>query len=232
MTQAEAQSEDNGLAQAHRERNFDRVGQLPVLSLSTALIATIERGPSVLTIRLGGLSRAVQKIVVMLIIEHVKEICRRQTESYLRRDIMVPIYPSIYFEEAHMYMEDDDIDNLIPVIRHIGPNLFFITNTPGALPDSVIRLVDNLVLTRLINHKDVARVQDCGLADNDTISGFARDLPPRKALLLSGLSGCTQGFPLVFDVRDFGLPVSGITRSMWKALEEQRGSDGRSASAE
>ena len=32
-----------------------------------------------------------------------------------------------------MYMEETDINALIPIVRHIGLNLFFITNTPDAL---------------------------------------------------------------------------------------------------
>jgi hypothetical protein len=127
-----------------------------------------------------------------------------------------------------MYMDDTDIDSLVPIIRHIGPNLFFVTNTPDALPDSVIRLIDNLILTRLINSKDVSRVQACGLTDSETLARFAGDLPVHHALLLSGLEGCTQGFPLVFHVRDFGLPMSGKTRSVWRALEEHQSGAGQS----
>jgi hypothetical protein len=125
-----------------------------------------------------------------------------------------------------MYMEAKDIDGLIPLIRHLGPNLFFITNTPDALPDSVFRLVDNLVLTRLINAQDVNRVKTCGLTDGETLAGFAGDLPEYHALLLSGLGGCTEGFPLVFKVHDFQLPKSGESRSIWRALEAARGGTG------
>lgn len=214
MTHGEATSEREAI-QAH---SVDLIAN-PV-SLSAVAAATLERGPSVLVIKLAELTAAVQRAVVQLIIEHVKEICDRLSRRYDKDSSALPIYPSIFFEEAHMYMDDSDIDALVPVIRHIGPNLFFVTNTPDALPDSVIRLVDNLVLTRLINSKDVNRIQACGLTDSETLESFARDLPKHYALLLSGLEGSTNGFPLVFHVRDFGLPVSGATRSVWKALEQ------------
>ena len=98
-------------------------------------------------------------------------------------------------------------------------NVFFITNTPGALPDSVFRLLDNLVMTRLINRKDIDRLVDCGLADKDTIEGFAQNLRDHHALFLSAKNGATQNFPLVCHVRDFGLPQSGQTRSQWEAMK-------------
>jgi Helicase HerA, central domain len=209
MTEDEARAESPLLSGA------PGASEPPVLSLSAALATTIEAGPSVLVIKLAGLISEQQKAVVRMIIEHIKILCKKQSDRYDQDPSHVPIYPSIFFEEAHMYMEEADIDALIPIVRHIGPNLFFITNTPDALPDSVIRLVDNLVLTRLINSKDVARVKACGLTDGETLAGFAGDLPVHHALLLSGLDGCTQGFPLVFRVRDFGLPASGRTRSVW-----------------
>lgn len=104
-------------------------------------------------------------------------------------------------------------------------NVFFITNTPGALPDSVFRLMDNLIMTRMLNKRDIDQVKNCGLTDQETIEGFARDLKEYHALLLSGLHGATRNFPLVFHVRDFDLPASGVTRSMWRALREKSEQD-------
>jgi hypothetical protein len=118
-----------------------------------------------------------------------------------------------------MYMEPKVINELLPLIRHYGMNVFFITNTPAALPDSVFRLIDNLIMTRILNKKDIEQVKTCGLTDGDTIQGFATTLKKYHALLLSGQSGATSGFPLVFKVRDFGLPPSGVTKSMWEAMK-------------
>jgi hypothetical protein len=123
-----------------------------VLSLSAALATTIEAGPSVLVIKLAGLTSELQKVVVRMIIEHIKVLCKKQADHHERDSTHVPVYPSIFFEEAHMYMEEADIDALIPIVRHIGPNLFFITNTPDALPDSVIRLVD-MTCPRCLVHR-------------------------------------------------------------------------------
>ena len=119
-----------------------------------------------------------------------------------------------------MYMDEKDINDLIPVIRHLGMNLFFITNTPGNLPESVFRLLDNLIMSKIVNVGDIRRVEACGLVDNETIECFAPQLPEHHALILSSKDGITKTFPLVFKVDEFpNLPKSGVTRSMWEAIE-------------
>ena len=184
----------------------------------------------VIVFDIGGLVPVVQKVVVTLVIDQMKEICRKQYEAFQENKVEIPIYPSVFFEEAHMYMDERYIDELIPLIRHLGMNLFFVTNTPGALPDSVFRLVDNVIMTRMVNQQDINKVISCGLADKKTIEGFARDLPKYHNLFLSTTNGATNNFPLVFLVRDFtapveeggeGLPKSGITRSMWEVISQR-----------
>jgi hypothetical protein len=186
----------------------------------------------VIVFDIGGLVPLIQKVVVTLVIDEMKEICRKQYEFFQANQVEIPIYPSVFFEEAHMYMDEGYIDELIPLIRHLGMNLFFVTNTPGALPDSVFRLVDNVIMTRMVNQQDINKVISCGLADKKTIEGFARDLPKYHNLFLSTTNGATNNFPLVFRVRDFtapvdkggeGLPKSGITRSMWEVISQRVG---------
>ncbi len=213
MTEAQARAEDEfirGKAESPK-----------VVSLSSVLYNIEHGNAGIIIFDIGGLSQLVQYVVVDLILDTLKEICHRQTEAYKKGSIKVPNYPTIYFEEAHMYMEPKVIDELLPLIRHHGMNVFFITNTPGALPDSVFRLMDNLVMTRMLNRQDIDQVKNCGLTDSETIEGFASNLREYHALLLSSLGGATNNFPLVFHVRDFGLPKSGETRSMWNALRNK-----------
>jgi hypothetical protein len=172
----------------------------------------------VIVFSIGSLPAPVQRAVVSLVLDSLSEMCDRQYTDWKSGNRRVPIYPTVYFEEAHMYMDENDINETIPLIRHLGMNLFFVTNTPGELPDSVFRLADNLIMTRLLNESDMRKVATCGLADSETIDSFARDLPEHHALLLSGKNGTTRNFPLVFHVRHFGLPPSGVSRSMWAEL--------------
>jgi hypothetical protein len=219
-TAQEAQAEDEGIRKGEATEtvsltsafhNVDRQGQTPVIVFS-----------------IGGLLPSVQTVVVKLVIDHLKGICDRQSDRLKADPTHVPIYPTVYFEEAHMYMNERDINNLIPVIRHLGMNLFFITNTPGALPDSVFRLLDNLIMTRMVSETDIRRVEVCGLADKETIEGFAPELPEYHALILSAKDGVTKNFPLVFKVSKFDFKPTGVTRSMWQELDQKGNSGGQS----
>ncbi len=190
----------------------------------------LKNNAEIIVFDIGGLAPTIQKVVVTLVIDQFKSICDKQYQAFNSQRVQIPIYPSIFFEEAHMYMDAVYIDELIPLIRHLGMNLFFVTSTPGALPDSVFRLLDNLIMARMVNQKDIDKVVDCGLADKKTIEGFAKDLPKYHNLFLSAMNGATKNFPLVFQVRDFttpekdggeGLPKSGVTRSMWEIIKQK-----------
>ncbi len=212
MTEQEAQDEDAAV----------RNGQpAQMRSLITAFHNTFNHGAQLIVFRLGGLRSTLQRAILTLVLDHLKKLCDRQAAAATRQNPPAfPIYPTVFFEEAHMYMDEQRIEELVPLIRHIGINVFFITNTPGALPESVFRLVDNLIMTRMFSRKDIDRIVDCGLTDKETIYGFARNLKDRHALFLSAKEGATKNFPLVFRVRDFELPKSGQTRSQWRAMRE------------
>ena len=223
MTKEEADAEDKLI---RKPTKIDRE-KVKVFSLRSVFNDMLNGVPQVLVFQIGGLRTQVQKVIVSLVLDHLKDSCDKQTEAYRKSPepnskqplpTGFPIYPTVFFEEAHMYMESRDIDDLIPIIRHIGINVCFVTNTPGALPDSVFRLLDNLIMTRMVNRRDIDRVADCGLTDKETIVGFANNLKEHHALFLSAKDGATKNFPLVFHVRDFGLPKSGETRSQWKAM--------------
>lgn len=220
MTEAQAQEEMRYITAAEKGERHDPPA---VVSLSSVLY-NLEHGgeAGVIVFDIGGLLPFIQYVVVDLVIDTLKRISHLQTEAYRAGSISVPNYPTVFFEEAHMYMEIRVINDLLPLIRHYGMNVFFVTNTPGALPDSVFRLVDNLVMTRMLNRRDIDQVKNCGLTDAETITGFARNLREYHALLLSGINGATKNFPLVFKVRDFGLPASGESRSMWMAMKDSR----------
>lgn len=197
-----------------------------VLSLASVLHNIVETSkPEVIIFGIGGLLSFIQFTIVDLIVDTLKEISKKQDKKYKEElekgNVYVPIYPTIFFEEAHMYMEPKVIDDLLPLIRHFGMNVFFITNTPGALPDSVFRLMDNLIMTKMLNKRDIDQVKNCGLTDVETIEGFARNLKTHHALLLSGKNGATNNFPLVFHVRDFELGSSGETKSMWEVMKKK-----------
>lgn len=131
---------------------------------------------------------------------------------------MVPYYPMLLLDEAHQYLPEAEINQLCTVIRHIGVTLWFLSNTPSMLPNAVLRLADNIFVTPMPSDEDIHYVVASGLADRETVTAFARNMPDHHVLLLSAKSGASSNFPLVIKVPDFGLPISGRTRSQWEAL--------------
>lgn len=123
-------------------------------------------------------------------------------------------YPFVFFEEAHFYISQDEILNLITRGRHLGLTLFFITNTPGELPEVVFRQIDNLICTGLAHSADLRTIARCALSDEETLQSLAVGLGQTEAMVVGRTTG---GFPLVADVDALpeGFPPTGVTRSFW-----------------
>lgn len=138
----------------------------------------------------------------------LEAICNSERSSGRHR------YPFVFFEEAHFYTSKDEILNLITRGRHLGLTLFFITNTPGDLPEVVFRQLDNLVCTGLGHGADLRTIAKSALSDDDTLQSLAVGLGQREAMIVGRSTG---GFPIVVDVLALpdGYPTTGATRSFW-----------------
>lgn len=123
-------------------------------------------------------------------------------------------YPFVFYEEAHFYASPEEILNLITRGRHLGITTFFVTNTPGELPEVIFRQVDNLIVTGLSHSADLRTIAKCSLSDEDTLQSLAVGLRPTEALVVGRLTG---GFPMVVDIDGLppGWPATGVTRSFW-----------------
>lgn len=123
-------------------------------------------------------------------------------------------YPFVFFEEAHFYTAPEEILNLITRGRHLGLTTFFITNTPGDLPEVIFRQVDNLIVTGLSHSADLRTIAKCSLSDEDTLQSLAVGLRSTEALIVGRVTG---NFPLVVEIDQLpaGYPQTGATRSFW-----------------
>lgn len=90
----------------------------------------------------------------------------------------------------------------------LGLTTFFITNTPGQLPEVVFRQIDNLICTGLGHSGDLRTVSRSALSDEDALQSLAVGLRQTEALLVGPL---TEGFPLVVDINALsdGFPATG-----------------------
>jgi hypothetical protein len=102
--------------------------------------------------------------------------------------------PFVFFEEAHLYVTPQGIDALVTRARHTGITSFFITNTPTALPEGVLRAADNLFVFRLPLEEDIKWVAKSGMIEEVSLTGLVKALPQHACLALGEISG---GYPLV-----------------------------------
>lgn len=190
------------LETAHREEGSEEV----VSDLTTAYEEAIRGSPIIFNMR--GMGTKLQTALVKSVNQLIEKICEREERNATGR------FPFVFYEEAHFYISEDAILNIITRGRHIGMASVFITNTPQKLPDTVFRQLDNLFLLNLTHKDDIRNVSKNSFTDEDTIESFATRLSERHALIVGNL---TDRYPLVVEIPDLptGVPPTGRTRSTW-----------------
>lgn len=186
---------------------FRNVGtQAEFTSLHDVYEQACDGNPIVFDMR--ELTSPLQQALVTAMNRTLESICRTETENGTGR------YPYVFFEEAHFYIDESAIINVITLGRHIGMASFFVTNTPEKLPDTVFRQLDNLFLLSLTHRDDIRNVSKNSFTDQDTIQSFATRMPKHHALVMGSV---TERYPLIVEVDDLpaGVPKTGQTRSTW-----------------
>jgi hypothetical protein len=102
--------------------------------------------------------------------------------------------PFVFFEEAHLYVTPQGIDALVTRARHTGITSFFITNTPTALPEGVLRAADNLFVFRLPLEEDINWVAKSGMVEESSLLALVQALPKYACLVLGE---ATEAYPVV-----------------------------------
>lgn len=151
------------------------------------------------------------KSLVRAMLRQMERVC--QTE----RDSCRGHYPIVMLEEAHLYTAPNELLNLVTRGRHLGITVFFMTNTPGNLPEVVIRQLDNLVVTGLSHASDRRLIAKSALSDDDTLQALAVGLGRTEALVVGR---ATRGYPLVVNIDPLPdtWPTTGATRSVWQHI--------------
>jgi hypothetical protein len=118
--------------------------------------------------------------------------------------------PFVFFEEAHLYVTPQGIDALVTRARHTGITSFFITNTPTALPEGVLRAADNLFVFRLPLEEDINWVAKSGMIEESSLLALVQALPKYACL---ALGEATEAYPVVLLPDPLlGLDTRGKTR--------------------
>ena len=162
-------------------------------------------------------STTMQQALAKTITRLLERICEEETNKRGGR------YPFVFFEEAHFYVDESAIMNIITRGRHIGMASMFVTNTPQHLPDTVFRQLDNLFLLSLTHKEDIRNVSKNSFTDEDTIQSFATRMPVNHALIMGNV---TDRYPLIVSVDSLPEEVgpTGRTKSTWDRFDasEQR----------
>lgn len=159
-----------------------------------------------------NLSNAQQRALVGAMNSVIKNICYHESQGSQR-------FPFVFYEEAHFYINDDVIIDIITRGRHIGMGTFFVTNTPQELPRTVFRQLDNLFLLSLTHNDDIKNVSNSSFTDEATIRSFATRMPKHHSLIIGNV---TRNYPLVVKVTPLpeNVPTSGQTRSTWDRFKQ------------
>jgi hypothetical protein len=176
-----------------------------VTSLNSAYDTAADGSPIVFDMR--DMSRSRQTALVNSVNRLITNICQVESRGHGR-------YPFVFFEEAHFYVSESTIMDIITRGRHIGMASIFVTNTPERLPDAVFRQLDNLFLLALTHRDDIRNVSKNSFTDQETIESFATRMPERHALLVGNV---TDRYPLVLEIDPLpsDVPPTGRTRSTW-----------------
>lgn len=176
------------------------------------LYRTISNNGGIIVFDMHNLEPRMQRSLVHSILTYLEDICNRESGSE------EGAYPFVFFEEAHQYIQERQIVNIITRGRHIGIASVFLTNTPDGLPEIVFRQLDNLFLFRLTHKSDIKHVAKSSLTDEETVNAIATRMPQYHGMIVGKI---TNNYPLVVNVNDFpeGWPRTGRTRSPWERLE-------------
>jgi len=121
----------------------------------------------------------------------------------------------IFAEEAHFYLSETAWDDIITRMRHLGAYQVYLTNTPTAIPQNVIRQADNIFLFHLSTQSDLNYVAPASKLDAQTIVPIAISLPPHRCMVVGS---ATNDYPIIIDTKPLHVRTAGETRLFFEEV--------------
>jgi hypothetical protein len=100
-------------------------------------------------------------------------------------------------EEAQLYVERNNMIDIITRMRHSGVFPTFITNSPRTLPDDVFALLDNLIAFSFRNEDELRQLAHSGLIDQKTANAL-QHLEKQQCI---GVGKITSQYPLFLEIQ-------------------------------
>jgi DNA helicase HerA-like ATPase len=152
-----------------------------------------------LVVNLKGLTKLAMRTTVQVLLSNLL--------SLLEARKLEPVF--LFAEEAHLYIDRADIEDLVTRMRHLGLWQFYVTNTPTSLPELLVRQADNLFCFYLSLPDDVKYVAPASGLEPDVLQRLVAALPPRCFL---AVGQATEGYPVILRSRELDVQAAGETR--------------------
>jgi len=164
----------------------------------TNILSQLNEGKT-LIVNLKGLAKPAMRTVVQVLLSNLL--------SLLEEKQLEPVF--LFAEEAHLYIDRADIEDLVTRMRHLGLWQIYITNTPTSLPEFLIRQTDNLFCFYLSLPDDVKYVAPSSGLEPDVLQRLVSALPPRHFL---AVGKATEYYPVILKNRQLDVIAAGETR--------------------
>ena len=152
-----------------------------------------------LVVNLKGLAKPVMRTAVQVLLSNLLNLLEARK--------LEPIF--LFAEEAHLYIDRADIEDMVTRMRHLGLWQFYITNTPTSLPELLVRQTDNLFCFYLSLPDDVKYVAPASGLEPEVLQRLVSALPPRHFL---AVGQATEGYPVILRNRELDVTAAGETR--------------------
>ena len=153
----------------------------------------------ILVVNLGGLARQTRRAAARVLLSNLL--------SLLESRKLEPVF--LFAEEAHLYIDREDIIDMVARMRHLGLWQFYVTSAPTSLPELLVRQADNLFCFRLSLPDDVKHVAPASRLEPDALQRLLAALPPRHFL---AVGRATEGYPVILRNRELDVQAAGETR--------------------
>jgi len=150
-------------------------------------------------LKLRGLAKPAMRTAVQVLLSNLL--------GLLEAKKLKPIF--LFAEEAHLYIERADIEDLVTRMRHVGLWQFYVTNTPTSLPELLVRQTDNLFCFYLSLPDDIKYIAPASGLEPDVLQRLVKALPPRRFL---AVGQATENYPVILKNRELDVLVAGETR--------------------
>ncbi|MCC6065473.1 MAG: hypothetical protein LM576_05770, partial [Thermofilum sp.] len=163
-----------------------------------SVLSQLKEGKT-LVVNLKGLAKPVMRTAVQVLLSNLLNLLEARK--------LEPIF--LFAEEAHLYIDRADIEDMVTRMRHLGLWQFYITNTPTSLPELLVRQTDNLFCFYLSLPDDVKYVAPASGLEPDVLQRLVFALPPRHFL---AVGQATEGYPVILRNRELDVIAAGETR--------------------